>query len=228
MSSKTPGELLYDSEATLRLVDSALREIAGQPHAASSPDSTSLPPELGLTAAAQILEQGYRELTAVLDSLRQSRSLLERATLDKLAHTGNRLREVSTATESAATDILNGIDRANGLVDELDACAESDDREKSAQLRAHLRDELFALMGHMQFQDITAQQLAYASAVLDEVEARLTALARVFEVPNVSLNSAASERPAPALTFDPNATTAHREQRQATADAVIAASSRRR
>lgn len=222
MTSKTPGELLYDSEAALRLVDSAIQDMGDPP---ATPDAAPAPPDLGLSAAAQILERGYREITAVLDSLRQSRSLLERATLDKISHTGSKLREVSSATETAATDILNGIDRANTLIDGLDACAETDDRERAAALRANLRDELFAVMGHMQFQDITAQQLAYASAVLDEVEARLATIAHAFEVPHVgTLAAPASTAP---QTFDPNATTGGREERQATADEIIAASHRR-
>ncbi len=225
MTSKTPGELLYDSEAALRLVDSAIQDMGDS--ATPATDVSTARPGAGLSAAAQILERGYREITAVLDSLRQSRSLLERATLDKLSHTGSKLREVSSATETAATDILNGIDRANALVDGLDACAETDDREQAAALRANLRDELFAVMGHMQFQDITAQQLAYASAVLDEVEARLAAIAHAFEVPHASKPAEGLEAPATPQTFDPNATTAGREERQATADEIIAASHRR-
>ena len=181
---------------------------------------------LGLLGLSDLLARGYAEILGVLDSLRQSRHLLERAAVEKIQHTHDKLREVSNATETAATDILNGLDRANVLVDDLDAYAsehgEPDD--KASTIRGSLRDELFALMGHMQFQDITSQQLTYASAVLTEMETRLANIAKVFD-PAVFGGSrpegSASPHTGP-VTYDPNASTQNREQRQAVADEIVA------
>lgn len=235
MSTKQPSELLYDSEATLRLVDTAIHDMGdldgeGPPSleqrvraAMTQPQGTSI----GLVGLSDLLARGYAEILGVLDSLRQSRHLLERAAVEKIQHTHDKLREVSNATETAATDILNGLDRANMMVDELDAYAgehgEPDD--KASTIRASLRDELFALMGHMQFQDITSQQLNYASAVLTEMETRLSSIAKVFDPAvfgAVNPEAAPSATPTGPVTFDPNASTQNRAERQAVADEIIA------
>ena len=138
MSAKPPSELLYDSEATLRLVDSAIEEIgdlgSDDSRPAAQRDASSLvqqSPLLGPAGQSDLLAWGHSEILGVLDSLRQSRQVLERGT-----------------------------------------------------------------------QDITSQQLAYASAVMSAMEARLTTIARAFE---------------------PAAATLSREDSQAIADQVIAA-----
>jgi chemotaxis regulatin CheY-phosphate phosphatase CheZ len=234
MSAKQPSELLYDSEATLRLVDTAIQDMGDLEQDDASPLEARLRAAigaadgtgLGLTGLSDLLAKGYAEILGVLDSLRQSRSLLERAAVEKLQHTHDKLREVSNATETAATDILNGLDRANTMVDDLDAYAlthgEPDGR--GASTRTALRDELFALMGHMQFQDITSQQLTYASAVLTEMEARLTNIARAFDPAvfgHAPLDPGAPAATGP-VTYDPNASTQDRAARQAVADEIVA------
>ncbi len=239
MINKQPSELLYDSEATLRLVDSAIQdmgELGGEEQAPQSLEQRlqavlTPGPAMGLIGLSDMLARGYAEILGVLDSLRQSRSLLERAAVEKIQSTHDKLREVSDATETAATDILNGLERANTMVDDLDAYAgehgEPDDR--GSTIRNTLRDELFALMGHMQFQDITSQQLNYASAVLTEMEARLANIARVFDPAAFGASPARTvieaedhDRP---VTFDPNASTQNREERQKVADEIVATKS---
>lgn len=241
MSARPPSELLYDSEATLRLVDSAIEEIgelgSDDRHPLSRRDASPLlqqTPPIGLVGLTDLLARGYTEILGVLDSLRQSRHFLERATIEKLHHTHDKLRDVSSATEIAATDILNGLDRANGMIDELDALAtgQGEAEGRPAEVRNALRDELFALMGHMQFQDITSQQLSYASAVLTEMEERLATIARVLDLSGLGPSAlapigAAARSAAPSIspstTYDPDATTQNREERQAIADQIIAA-----
>ncbi len=237
MSQKQPSELLYDSEATLRLVDSAIQdmgELGGDEPPASLEQRLRAvltpEPSMGLIGLSDMLARGYAEILGVLDSLRQSRHLLERAAVENIQNTHDKLREVSDATETAATDILNGLDRANVMVDDLDAYAaehgEPDDR--ASTIRNALRDELFALMGHMQFQDITSQQLNYASAVLTEMESRLANIASAFDpaaagaVPPAPFAPDDSDRP---VAFDPNASTQNRAERQAMADEIVATKS---
>jgi chemotaxis regulatin CheY-phosphate phosphatase CheZ len=231
MTPKQPSELLYDSEATLRQVDSAILDMGELGEAPEAPleermrDALSKAPgaNIGLVGLSDLLARGYNEILGVLDSLRQGRHLLERAAVEKIQHTHDKLQEVSATTEVAATDILNGLDRATSMVDELDTLAEGDGNEKSSALRAALRDELFALMGHMQFQDITSQQLNYASSVLNDMEARLAQVARAFDP--AAYGVAAAERPeatAALLTYDPDASTANREERQAVANEIVA------
>ena len=188
MSAKPPSEVLYDSEATLRLVDMAIHEMGDigtveppspehREREAMAQRTASPRTSLGRFGHSDLLARGDAEILGVLDSLRQSRHHFERATVEKFQQTHVRLREVSDATESAATDILNGLDRATSMVDELDAYAghnaEPDDR--AAIIRSALRDEMFSVKGHRQLQNITSQQLIYAAerqAVADEIIAR--------------------------------------------------------
>ncbi len=228
MAPKPVSELLYDSEATLRLVDSALDELRGGERAEPARPAPAAPKPagaqpLGLVGLTQLLAKGYAEIVSVLGSLRQSRSVLERAAVEKLQHTHAKLKEVSNATELAATDILDGLDRSVALIDRLDGLDGTPG--ESAEVRGQLRDELFRLMGCMQFQDITTQQLSYASAVLTDMEERLAQLAQVFDPATFG---AAAPAPAPVpvapqgpVTYDPGASVENAEQRQAVADEIF-------
>ncbi len=217
MTSRTHGAL-YDSEAALRLVDSTLQEMTGVSSEGLAPAPAPAPPAPSIDALALRLEQGYAELVRTLSTLRQTRSVLETTAVAPIHATHDKLKQVSAATEVAATDILNGIDRAVAMVDDLDTLDANDPERRAPEVRGALRDELFALMGHMQFQDITSQQLAYASAVLSEMEARLASLCDLFDptqgTPRTVLGAIGA--------FDPLASTQGREERQAVADAVVA------
>ena len=242
--------LLYDTAASLRLVDTELRALDVPPAAAAEPAAPAAPaagsdPALrahlralieapaeqpvGLAALPYILERVHSEVYAVLANLRESRAAIESATVENLQHTSARLQEVTSATEVAATDILDSLDRAGQIVDDLDAeeaDAASDAPKRGPELRAKLREEIFGMMGALQFQDITTQQLAYASSVLIEMETRIAEVARLF-APGSAIAlavpaAAAPEAPAPS-TFDPNATTLDAETRQALADAIFTA-----
>src|ERR671933_2632866 len=137
MTTKPAPDVLYDSEAALRLVDSALSELRGiapgalekgEPHEsafAAQPSAAEDDPR-ALAALPRMLLKAYSEIISVLECLKQSRGLLERTTVERLQHTHEKLREVSSTTEHAATSMLDGVDRALGLVDRLDAESGSD------------------------------------------------------------------------------------------------------
>lgn len=222
--TKPAKEVLYDTEASLRLVDTALRDISGGELGGAPPSAASTPVLVTLDRLHELVGAGYAELQRVMEMLRQSRNVLAGPAVERIHHTHDKLREVSAATELAATDILDGLERAGAMVDELDTLATDDPAGKAATVRTSLRDELFALMGHMQFQDITSQQLAYASSVLVEMETRLAHLLQIFDPAAVS---PAGVAPPPAVAWDPEASTRNREERQAVADEVVAGSSPR-
>lgn len=218
--STTPArpahELLYDSEATLRLVDTALASL-DVPHAKGDGE----PHPLGLLALMQLLERGHREITGLLSSLRQSRDLLERRAVGHLESTHARLREVTNATEIAATNVLDGLERTVGMLDALEAGAHT--AQEATALRGRMRDELFALMGHMQFQDITTQQLNYASAVLTDVQDRLARVVALFD-PQLFGGTAEPSHHEPSAagaTFDPAASVNDAGERQSVADEIF-------
>ncbi|MCO4099375.1 hypothetical protein [Gemmatimonas sp.] len=216
MSDPRAQTAYYESEAALRLVDQELDTLRDGAKASSRLASVSLA-DLPL-----ILERANNQIRAVLNHLRETRQALQSTTFDKLQTTHDKIREVTSATEDAATNIMDACDRASQLVDELDTidAAETPDRQKALELRSTLRDELFMMMGALQFQDITSQQLAHASTVLVEMENRLADISNLFD------SNSAVERPLASLaidenSFDPNATTRNAEQRQNIADEIF-------
>ena len=233
MTARHANELLYDSEAALRLVDSAIEDLRTLPRtmgSAAEPttngnlrDILSASGSLDLVGLSQILAQSYGEIVKVLGSLRESRTVLERTAVEQLHQTHDKLREVTSATQVAATDILDGLDRAVALVDDMDARAKDGDAHSGADLRNRLRDELFSLMGCMQFQDITTQQLTYASSVLTELESRLSQLATILDPTGLQVAAAATVSPASSgpVRFDPRASMDNAESRQAVADQIF-------
>ena len=93
-----------------------------------------------------------------------------------------KLTEVSSATEMATSELLDGLDRALLLVDQLEVGPSSSDDD--ADPRDDLREELHRLVTVLQFQDITKQQLGNASTVLEE---RMLRLAEVFDLSDGTL-----------------------------------------
>ncbi len=228
MSIDRTQAVLYESEAALRLVEG---ELTGLHHDDDQSVSTEAVPVLhregSLAELPALLERANSQIMSVLVRLRESRASIETSALEKLASTHEKIREVTSATEDAAINIMDACDRATQMVDELDNIDAESDRnvDRANEVRGNLRDELFMMMGALQFQDITSQQLAHASAVLVEMEDRLLEVARLFD-PRVALPEAV--RPvaivAPDIkTYDPNATTRDSESRQALADEIFTA-----
>jgi|GEM_PF-1857808 hypothetical protein len=93
-----------------------------------------------------------------------------------------KLIEVSSATEMATSELLDGLDRALLLVDQLEVGPSSSDDD--ADPRDDLREELHTLVTVLQFQDTTKQQLGNASTVLEE---RMLRLAEVFDLSDGTL-----------------------------------------
>ena len=114
--ARSASELLFDSEASLRLVDNAIGEFA--PETGYVPDGVTEDGFTGLARLPEALNLAYAEIRAILDRLRVSRGILEQSAMDKLAQMHGKLHEVSSATELAATDILDGLDRSIAMVDE--------------------------------------------------------------------------------------------------------------
>jgi hypothetical protein len=210
-------DLLADSRATLRQVGAVVQELDG----AGAEDSAE-----GPAAMVRTLLGAYAEVLAVIDGLRRSRSSLNDATLQRLQVTNAKLDEVSFTTEVAASDMLDDLDQAVSLLDRLDEG--SADEAEEAEIRSALREHLDHVVSLLQFQDITSQQLGYASGVLSDVERRLgavaSALAQAGGVDGAPEEAAPPERPSEEPghpTCDPNASTDGSEDRQALADEIF-------
>lgn len=232
------ADVAYEASASLGLVSAAVQDLKREGEAIDQTaemllDDLATRPG-GLSALVRTLTQAVHETTDLLSRLRQSRNMLERAAVDRLSQMQAKLKEVSTATELAATDLLDGMDRVGALVDELDA---SDDAERRKALAGQIRDEMFNMTVAMQFQDITTQQLAFASSTISQVEERLGRLVELLAPfsldgdPTLGADSlvvsTTAEHPVAApvapSTFDPHATVDEASTRQALADQLFGA-----
>jgi len=235
---KDRNGVLDASEATLRQVESALTDLGDVQAPERSEEDDSLEKflnrmedrPLGLGELVEVLVRAYSEIMGVIEGLRQSRGLLENAAMKRLKRTHQKLQEVSSATEVAASGMLDGLDRALVLVDSLETM-EGTSTDESDQARTELRDELHGLMDLLQFQDITAQQLGYAGQVLEELEGRLMRIAAIFDVRRLGVGGASEEKrtgedaeevdPDEHGVHDPKASTLDADSRQAVADEIF-------
>jgi chemotaxis regulatin CheY-phosphate phosphatase CheZ len=235
MSTNPVRDLLLDSEATLRLATQALENEVFSVHSARTPQLAAAAvtgqaadaaraeadyEPLGLAALPMMLLRVYREIDTMVERLRESRGALQKAAVDKLHHTNEKLQLVTSATEVAATDIMDSVDRALVMVDQLETRENADLSDDANAIRAALRDELFTVMTRLQFQDITTQQINHASAMLAEMETRLAALSQVFD-PRALGFAVEEEAPLQPGTYDPQATTQNPDARQALADQLF-------
>ena len=205
---------MQDSEATLRQVEGVLTDFRGDAEEPKEmPKDTQAARNkvmevlaavgdrpAGLRDLVDILEAAYGEVMMIVESLRESRGLLEQQAMERLSSTHQRLAEVSSATEMAATGMLDGLDRSLVLVDHLEdadnvenGTEDADGERGSSEIRNELRDELHQLIGLLQFQDITSQQLGYATGVLKDIEERMLRIAQVFDLTGSHSREAAPE-----------------------------------
>lgn len=231
MASERVSELLYDTASTLRLLDAELGELAPR----SRPDITALATVASAVESAsgdqpqvpEVFVAAMREVHAMLASIRSGREHIRSAATERLALTSERLDVVSSVTEHAARDIMDALERAVAKVDALESPDVLVNRDRSQVIRSDLREELYTVMSHMQFHDITSQQIMHVQSLLVEMETRLTDIASLFDRPASGRVDAGSYRglpqraAAPSLTFDPDATIANAEARQALADALV-------
>lgn len=205
-----PQHVVEDYLASLRMADSLVREFAG-------PDDVAFE-HVNAAALPPVFVRAYQEIASLYKSVRHSRALLERTPVERLQRSQEKLSEVTSATETAASDMLDGLDRALSLVDELDR----DDGEASdAETCDRLREELFRVISCIQFQDITSQQISYASSVLEDFERRMQVLMAVLNQSMPELVEEPAEPTREIHVFDDAASTRDAGARQAVADEIF-------
>lgn len=172
MDSRIAAELLYESEATLRMVDTALDElrIGDEDRRKPSPrlealssyeketDEFEVPPEFCVRAFWQVQD--------VAECVRDSRELLQ-----------------SAQPRSECMDDIGDqgrLDRVLSLIDRLDSMDESGSR-KDSDLISQLRDEIVGVLQRAELYGGTGKQIGTAIALLAEAEGRLTRLGHVFD-----------------------------------------------
>lgn len=170
MTTHIDAERLYDFEATLRLVDSALDELQVLGVELGGEELDGLSPAVDGRYEAEVSDltslRVYREVQEGLHSLRQGRAILERSSA-----------ESPRGPAVSATDALTGLDRALFLMERL----ESEGKGDRAALFTGIRDEIRSAMGSLRVQDVTEQQLSYAASILLDMDGRLAQLAHMLD-----------------------------------------------
>jgi chemotaxis regulatin CheY-phosphate phosphatase CheZ len=166
-----------------------------------------------------VLKRTSEEIVEIISGIRQGREEFQQSTAERIERTRDKLKEISSATEMAATDMLNSLDRTVALLDTLEG---ETDEQHARSTRNQMRDELGGLFISLQFQDITSQQLAHASGMLDQVERRLARVLERFDAAVLGISASAIEQHTNGpLTFDPAASMHDAGTRQAIADEIF-------
>jgi chemotaxis regulatin CheY-phosphate phosphatase CheZ len=167
---------------------------------AARPDLAQLP---------TVMLRAHAEITEILGGIRLTRAAIEAHAVERIRDTQERLTDVTSTTESATLELMNGLDRTIELVNSLEQQANS--RTTGAGFQ-QLRDQVSALYNHLQFQDITAQQLQGVTHSLLELEVRVAAVAALFDkdmgegVRGDLLRRALDAGSSATLAFNPDAT----------------------
>lgn len=219
MTTPIAGVLGAESDLTLHMLADLCRELE---HYDPPPPLADLVHALrerpGFQQLPGALRRAHGDMRAALGAIRQTRTSLESFSLDRLRDTHAKLNEVSSTTESATIELLNGLDRSLALIDTLE-------REGATRADAGfdaLRTEVNNLYGHLQFQDIIAQQLHGVAAMLGEVEGHLVNVARLFDENGDPQPQNAPLLPEPAA-YNAEASMHDVEARQAMIDAAFRA-----
>jgi chemotaxis regulatin CheY-phosphate phosphatase CheZ len=173
-----------------------------------------------LARLPDLLLRIYSELAIALSGIRVTRETIQQHSMERLRNTHARLNEVSSATETATMELLNGLDRTLGMIDQLEDT--TDARRPSHDMCDALRSEVNQLYGCLQFQDIVAQQLSGVAALLIETEQRLESVVHLFDDPasDRTTDSAAESQP-DTSAFNPDATMRDPIGRQAMIDETL-------
>jgi hypothetical protein len=136
---------------------------------ASRPDLAELP---------AVILRAHAEITEILGGIRLTREAIEAHAVERIRDTQNRLTDVTSTTENATLELMNGLDRSIELVNSLEQQANGSASAEGFQV---LREQVSALYNHLQFQDITAQQLQGVTHSLLDLEVRVAAVAALFD-----------------------------------------------
>lgn len=184
MSTRRATELLYDSEATLRLVDSALEELrdfpSGDVATAAGDEPGAGPQGAAPLTLPEAVRRAHAELSTTVERLRQTRTLLESAASRR---DGEAETVPGEGHAAGAGVVLQSLDQALLVLDRMD----EEDAERGATLRRALRHRLYACMSRVQLEDITAQQLQHASRLMGGMEGRLGRIADMLDPERLGL-----------------------------------------
>eukprot|EP01156_Anaeramoeba_ignava_P009914 Anaeramoba_ignava/a478447_17.p1 GENE.a478447_17~~a478447_17.p1 ORF type:complete len:333 (+),score=56.48 a478447_17:874-1872(+) len=133
------------------------------------------------------LMEGYNLIQSVIKSIHSSRCELKKSVDGLIKKTGVQLQKVTSTTEEATNKILDVAEKLDDdqmkiidLVEKIEAAIKNESGENTSQQFSELKEKIYAnqdsaftIMDYLQFQDITAQQIAGAYALLADTEGTL-------------------------------------------------------
>jgi len=170
-----------------------------------------------------VLLRAHAEIAEILGGIRLTREAIEAHAVERIRETKDKLSDVTSTTESATLELMNGLDRSLELINRLETQANGAGSPDGYQA---LRDQVSALYNHLQFQDITAQQLSGITHTLMELEVRVAGVAALFDAaltagPRNGPDANPPERSSANLAFNPDATMRRTRADQAMIDAAF-------
>lgn len=178
MEHRIAAELLYESEATLRMVDDALDELrigdaeqrVPRAHLTAVCSNFDADDDPGYDVPSELCVRTFWQIQELLDGVRQSRETLQ-------ALSGER-RAAAQQEDGGGSE--PSVDHALSLLDRLDS-ADQPASDAVRELYAELRRDLLGLLGRSEDHSGSSERLSAVALQLSEAEARLTRLAHVFE-----------------------------------------------
>ena len=175
--------LATELETTLGLLGELIEELTS--HRGQWPTSSrateivsTLATRPNLAELPAVLLRAHADITEILGGIRLTREAIEAHAVERIRDTKDKLSDVTSTTESATLELMNGLDRSLELINRLEGQSAV---SASADGFQHLRDQVSALYNHLQFQDITAQQLQGVGHALLDLEVRVAAVAALFD-----------------------------------------------
>ena len=225
MDTRQATALAGELEATLALLQDLIAEL-GRVRADWSGVGrvqellTTLRKRPELNTLPRVLLAAYTAISDALSGIRLTREAIHSHTVQRLHDSHSKLSEVSSATESATMEMMNGLERSLAIIAEIEVGTCIDPKACD-----RLRDEVNQMFNHLQFQDITSQQLAGVAQFLDEIELRIAGVVGLFDH---ALEEPSQKSPGPAvridsreMAFNPDASPAPDAARQAQIDAAF-------
>jgi hypothetical protein len=217
--------LATELETTLGLLGDLIAELKSHREAWQSSGRVAelvsrLANQKNLAELPAVLLRAHAEISEILGGIRLTREAIEAHAVERIRDTKDKLSDVTSTTESATIELMNGLDRSLELINTLESqaagAAPSDGFES-------LRGEVSTLYNHLQFQDITAQQLQGVGAALLDLETRVSAVAALFDSalakgPKAEALFRAVEASSAHLAFNPDATMKRSHADQAAID----------
>ena len=116
MTTSRVNHLVNELETTLGLLKSLMRELKTTERESASGQRIhelihALSGRRDLDGLPSLLLNAYTEVTAALGGVRVSREAIQSQAIDQLRATNEKLAQVSSHTEAAATKMLDGLDR---------------------------------------------------------------------------------------------------------------------